>query len=113
MRVLILGASGLVGRHALEQKRTHPSITNVIAPTRKPLPPSSGLINLHEVANTCFTQQGRAKAEAVTHQHGSEIQPSAHSAMPSALSASARRVSVETIKQIYHRAEDLHKHGSL
>src|ERR1700676_4673492 len=45
MRVLILGASGLVGRHALEQTLTHPSITNVIAPTRKPLPPSSGLIN--------------------------------------------------------------------
>jgi nucleoside-diphosphate-sugar epimerase len=38
MKVLILGASGLVGRNALEQTLAHLSITGVIAPTRKPLP---------------------------------------------------------------------------
>lgn len=45
MKVLILGATGLVGRSSLEQALTHPSITEVIAPTRKPLPPSSKLTN--------------------------------------------------------------------
>ena len=43
MKVLILGASGLVGSNALEQTLAHPSITQVIAPTRKPLPHSSKL----------------------------------------------------------------------
>jgi uncharacterized protein YbjT (DUF2867 family) len=45
MKVLILGASGLVGRNALEQTLAHPSITEVVAPTRKPLPPDSRLTN--------------------------------------------------------------------
>src|SRR5580704_3497205 len=41
MKVLILGASGLVGRNALERTLAHPSVTEVVAPTRKPLPPRS------------------------------------------------------------------------
>lgn len=45
MKVLILGASGLVGRNALEQTLAHPSLTEVVAPTRKPLPPRSKLTN--------------------------------------------------------------------
>ena len=45
MKVLILGASGLVGRNALEQTLAHPSVTEVVAPTRKPLPPRSKLTN--------------------------------------------------------------------
>jgi uncharacterized protein YbjT (DUF2867 family) len=45
MKVLILGATGLVGRSALEQALAHPSITEVIAPTRKPLSPRSKLTN--------------------------------------------------------------------
>jgi uncharacterized protein YbjT (DUF2867 family) len=45
MKVLILGASGLVGGNALEQTLAHPSITQVVAPTRKPLPHSSSLTN--------------------------------------------------------------------
>ena len=45
MRVLILGATGLVGKSALMQAVTHPAIAQVIAPTRKPLPPSSKLSN--------------------------------------------------------------------
>ena len=32
MKVLILGASGLVGSNVLEQTLAHPSITEVIAP---------------------------------------------------------------------------------
>jgi len=45
MKVLILGASGLVGRNALEQTLAHPFVTKVVAPTRKPLPPRSKLTN--------------------------------------------------------------------
>ncbi len=45
MKVLILGASGLVGSNALEQALAHPSITGVIAPTRKSLPSRSKLTN--------------------------------------------------------------------
>jgi uncharacterized protein YbjT (DUF2867 family) len=45
MKVLILGATGLVGSSALAQALTHPGVTQVIAPTRKPLPPSSKLAN--------------------------------------------------------------------
>jgi uncharacterized protein YbjT (DUF2867 family) len=45
MKVLILGASGLVGRNALEQTLAHPSVTEVVAPTRKPLPPRRKLTN--------------------------------------------------------------------
>jgi uncharacterized protein YbjT (DUF2867 family) len=45
MKVLILGATGLVGRSTLVQAVTHPAITHVIAPTREPLPPSSKLSN--------------------------------------------------------------------
>jgi uncharacterized protein YbjT (DUF2867 family) len=45
MKVLILGATGLVGHSTLVQAVTHPAITQVIAPTRTPLPPSSKLAN--------------------------------------------------------------------
>src|SRR5258708_13975703 len=45
MKVLILGATGLVGQSTLLQAVTHPAITQVIAPTRTPLPPSCKLAN--------------------------------------------------------------------
>src|SRR5258708_28200063 len=45
MKVLILGATGLVGQRTLVQAVTNPAITQVIAPTRTPLPPSSQLAN--------------------------------------------------------------------
>ena len=45
MKVLILGATGLVGQRTLVQGVTHPAITQVVAPTRRPLPPSSKLAN--------------------------------------------------------------------
>src|ERR1700693_5326666 len=45
MKVLILGATGLVGQNTLLQAVTHPAITQVIAPTRTPLPPSSNPAN--------------------------------------------------------------------
>jgi uncharacterized protein YbjT (DUF2867 family) len=45
MKVLILGATGLVGQSTLVEAVTHPAIAQVIAPTRKPLPPSSKLAN--------------------------------------------------------------------
>jgi uncharacterized protein YbjT (DUF2867 family) len=45
MKVLILGATGLVGRNALAQALAHPEITRIIAPTRRPLPGQDKLIN--------------------------------------------------------------------
>jgi len=45
MKVLILGATGLVGRTALAQILAQPAVTQVIAPTRKPLPKQDKLIN--------------------------------------------------------------------
>jgi uncharacterized protein YbjT (DUF2867 family) len=45
MKVLILGATGLVGRHALAQALAQPTVTQVIAPTRKPLAKQDKLTN--------------------------------------------------------------------
>jgi uncharacterized protein YbjT (DUF2867 family) len=45
MKVLILGATGLVGGSALVQALMHEAFTQVIAPTRKPLPRHSKLTN--------------------------------------------------------------------
>jgi uncharacterized protein YbjT (DUF2867 family) len=45
MKVLILGATGLVGRNALAQALTQPAVTEVIAPTRRPLPKQDRLMN--------------------------------------------------------------------
>ena len=45
MKVLILGATGLVGRNALTQALAHPAVTKVIAPTRKPLAKQDKLTN--------------------------------------------------------------------
>ena len=45
MKLLILGASGLVGRNVLEQALRNPAITRVVAPTRKPLAPNERLEN--------------------------------------------------------------------
>ena len=45
MKVLILGATGLVGQNTLMQALTLPAITQVIAPTRTPLPPGRNLEN--------------------------------------------------------------------
>jgi uncharacterized protein YbjT (DUF2867 family) len=45
VKVLILGATGLVGRHALALALARPEMTAVIAPTRRPLPPHAKLTN--------------------------------------------------------------------
>ncbi|MGA2421689.1 MAG: NAD-dependent dehydratase [Candidatus Acidiferrum sp.] len=45
MKVLILGATGLVGRNVLAQALAHPAITQVIAPTRRPLTKQDKLVN--------------------------------------------------------------------
>ncbi len=37
MKILLLGASGLVGKNVLAQALAHPSVTSVVAPTRHPL----------------------------------------------------------------------------
>ncbi len=44
-RLLLVGATGLVGGHVLEQALTDPRITAVVAPTRRALVPRPGLIN--------------------------------------------------------------------
>jgi uncharacterized protein YbjT (DUF2867 family) len=45
MKVLILGATGLVGRSALAQALARTAVTQVIAPTRKPLAREDKLMN--------------------------------------------------------------------
>jgi uncharacterized protein YbjT (DUF2867 family) len=45
MKILLLGASGLVGKNALAQALADPAITSVSAPTRRPLAPHPKLIN--------------------------------------------------------------------
>jgi uncharacterized protein YbjT (DUF2867 family) len=37
MKLLLLGATGLVGKNVLAQALAHPAITSVVAPTRQPL----------------------------------------------------------------------------
>ena len=39
MKILLLGATGLVGKNILAQALAHPAITGVVAPTRQPLAP--------------------------------------------------------------------------
>ena len=45
MKILVLGASGLVGKNVLAQALAHPAITSVVAPTRRPLVPHPKLTN--------------------------------------------------------------------
>jgi uncharacterized protein YbjT (DUF2867 family) len=45
MKVLILGATGLVGRNALAQLLAQQAVTQVIAPTRRPIPTQDKLTN--------------------------------------------------------------------
>jgi uncharacterized protein YbjT (DUF2867 family) len=45
MKILLLGATGLVGKNVLAQALAHPAITSVVAPTRHPLAPHTKLIN--------------------------------------------------------------------
>ncbi len=45
MNILLLGATGLVGRNVLAQALANPAVTRVIAPTRVPLEPHSKLTN--------------------------------------------------------------------
>jgi uncharacterized protein YbjT (DUF2867 family) len=45
MKLLLLGATGLVGKNVLAQALAHPAITSVVAPTRLPLAPHPKLVN--------------------------------------------------------------------
>jgi uncharacterized protein YbjT (DUF2867 family) len=45
MKILLLGASGLVGKNVLAQALAHPAVTSVVAPTRQPLARHPKLIN--------------------------------------------------------------------
>lgn len=45
MKLLLLGASGLVGKNVLARALAHPAIIDVIAPTRSPLTPHPKLTN--------------------------------------------------------------------
>ena len=38
MRLILAGATGLVGRHVLARALADPRVTHVVAPTRRPLP---------------------------------------------------------------------------
>jgi uncharacterized protein YbjT (DUF2867 family) len=45
MKILLLGASGLVGKNVLAQALAHPAVTSVVAPTRHSLAHHTKLIN--------------------------------------------------------------------
>ena len=45
MKLLILGATGLVGQQVLQQALADPDIEQIVAPTRRPLPVAVKLIN--------------------------------------------------------------------
>ncbi|WP_263359076.1 Rossmann-fold NAD(P)-binding domain-containing protein [Acidicapsa ligni] len=45
MKLLLLGASGLVGKNVLAQALAHPDVIGVVAPTRRPLAPHPKLRN--------------------------------------------------------------------
>jgi NAD dependent epimerase/dehydratase family enzyme len=45
MRLLLLGATGLVGRTALNQALAKDAISEVVAPTRRPLVSQNKLVN--------------------------------------------------------------------
>lgn len=45
MKILLVGASGLVGRQVLRQALVEPAVSRLIAPTRKPLPAAARLDN--------------------------------------------------------------------
>ena len=45
MKLMLVGASGLVGKRVLRQALANPAVNRLIAPTRKPLAAASGLDN--------------------------------------------------------------------
>jgi uncharacterized protein YbjT (DUF2867 family) len=45
MKILLLGASGLVGKNVLAQALADPAVTSLVAPTRRSLPAHKKLIN--------------------------------------------------------------------
>ena len=45
MKLMLVGASGMVGQRVLRQALANPAVSLLIAPTRKPLAPASGLDN--------------------------------------------------------------------
>lgn len=45
MKILLLGATGLVGKNVLAQALAHPEISGVVAPTRRPLAVHKKLVN--------------------------------------------------------------------
>lgn len=47
-RVLITGATGLVGGHLLRLLNDEPGVTNIMAATRRPLPPMRKMFNPHD-----------------------------------------------------------------
>jgi uncharacterized protein YbjT (DUF2867 family) len=44
-RLMLVGATGLVGQSVLRQALAHPQVTQVVAPTRRPLPLHAKLLN--------------------------------------------------------------------
>lgn len=47
-RVLITGATGLVGSHLLQMLNNEPRVTNIVAATRRPITPMSKMQNPHD-----------------------------------------------------------------
>jgi uncharacterized protein YbjT (DUF2867 family) len=49
MRLLLLGATGHVGRHVLQQALSDPRIGRVVAPVRRAIPPQVDRANYHQL----------------------------------------------------------------
>ena len=74
MKILILGATGLVGRNALAQALARPAITQVIAPTRKPLTKHDKLTNpVSEDLELLLADVGRFRPDAAICATGTTI----------------------------------------
>ncbi len=61
MKILLLGASGLVGKNVLAQALAHPAITSVVAPTRLPLAPHPKLRNPVSIHLESLLSEGVAR----------------------------------------------------
>lgn len=63
--VLLVGATGLVGSHVLQQALTDPAIARVIAPTRRPLPAHDKLLSPQVDFNELPTEADWWQVDAV------------------------------------------------
>ena len=116
MRLLLLGATGLVGRTALNQALAKEAISEVVAPTRRPLVPQNKLVNplnlrLDELTprvkswdvDAVICALGTTKAKAGSQEAFRYVDYT----LPLVFAKAARGAGVETFRtRIRHRSRD-------